>query len=422
MHVVVDADGGFDDVKAILYLLERPDVELLAVAVSGTGIAHCPEAARNIAGMLAMVGASEIPVACGRTTPLEGSNEAPIAFRNAADTLGGVYLPEVTGVDETDAVTLLRDTLQGAKDVVLLAIGPLTNVAEALEQDAALVDNIEMIYLMGGAVDVGGNVLYANPDAEFNIWADPRAATMVFATDVPITMIPLDATNAVPVTPYLYDVVAAHRDTSPATDFLAQYLDVSPLYGGMYHWDELAAVAVTDESVVTIEERRVAVIDEGGAAAGATVEADDGRSIRMATDADRELFEELFYRAVLRTGDTGVVAWAADATLSWDGVTCEYQGPDPLLDAMWIRIDNTSSAMIAWIVGSYAPGTTTDDWDDYVAGGADAPPAWWRQQSQIIVPAGAHDVWQVSAGADATALCVADTSRIWEVAGPRLSG
>ena len=186
-----------------------------------------------------------------------------------------------------------------------------------------------MMYLMGGAVDAGGNVFFADAaaDSEFNIWADPLAAQMVFETDIPITLVPLDATNHVPVTPYLYEAVEAHRDYSDVSRFTADYLEVSPLFGGMYHWDELAAVIAVDESVATLEER--SLIING---AGATVEDPSGRTTRVAIAADSGAFEAHFYSAIIGTADPDVAPWSADAVLTWDGSDCTYAGPDPLPD------------------------------------------------------------------------------------------
>ena len=284
----------------------------------GVGHGDCalPVAAENIAAMLTRSGLPRSQSHAAGRTPLEGSNAAPQAWRNVADTLGGVDLPEAPDLSDASATELLTETISGAGDVVLIAYRPLTNIAEAIDSDPTLVDHIEMLYLMGGAVDVGGNVLYANPDAEFNIWADPHAAAMVFATDIPITMIPLDATNALPVTPYLYEAVAAHRDASPVAAFMADYLDATPLQGGMHHWDELAAVAATDESVATIDERLLEVVETGGPSAGATVVSDSGRPVRVAVEADVELFERTFYEAILGTSETGIPEWEPDATLS----------------------------------------------------------------------------------------------------------
>lgn len=419
-QIVVDGDGAFDDVKAILYLLERPDVEVLAITVSGTGIAHCPAAAENMSAVLERIGAPSIPVACGRTTPLAGNNEAPETWRTAADNLSGVDLPDPRPFAGIAAPTLLAETISSSDNVVLVALGPLTNVAEAIEADPQLLDRVEMIYLMGGAVDVQGNVIYANPAAEFNIWADPRAAAIVFKTEVPITLVPLDATNAVPVTPYLYEAVAAHRDASAVSQFTADYLDATPLIGGLYHWDELAAVIATDESVATIQDRKLAVVEEGGADAGAIIEAADGRGVRVAVDADRQAFEDRFYEAIIGTSDTGLPAWEPDASLTWDGSTCTYQGPDSFPDRLIVQINNLGADPIAMITGTYAPGTTTADLEALRTTSNPGTPDWWTQRALFGVPTGAHDVWVVEGGPDITALCFLDNTRVWEIAGPRL--
>ena len=419
-HVIVDGDGAFDDVKAILYLLERPDIEVLAITVSGTGIAHCPMAAENMSAVLERIGAPEIPVACGRTTPFAGNNEAPEVWRTATDNLSDVELPVPRPLAGVAAPELLAETISSSDDVVLVALGPLTNVAEAVEVDPQVFESVEMIYLMGGAVDVPGNVIYANPAAEFNIWADPHAAAIVFNTDVPITLVPLDATNALPVTPYLYEAVAEHRDVSAVSQFTADYLDATPLIGGLYHWDELAAVIATDETVGTIEDRNLAVVEEGGAAAGATIESADGRAVRVVVDADRRAFEDHFYEAIIGTSNTGVAAWEPDASLTWDGTTCSYDGPDPLPGRLVVQINNLGADPVALITGSYAPGTTTADMEALRASGSTDTPEWWWQQAIIGVLTGAHDVWFVDGGDDVTVLCFLDNTRVWEIAGPRL--
>lgn len=421
--VVIDGDGAIDDIKAMLYLLERPDVEVLAVTMSGTGVGHCPEAAENASAVLERIDAPDIPVACGRSTPLAGDNEAPPEWRAAADTLGGVELPDPRPPADQDAAELLAETISAADEpVVLVALGPLTNVAEAVEADPSFLDHVEMIYLMGGAVDVGGNVLDANPAAEFNIWADPLAASIVFAADVPITLVPLDATNVVPVTPYLHDAVAAHRDASPVAGFMADHLDATPLLGGLYQWDELAAVIATDESVATFEDRNLAVVAEGGPTAGAIVEDVDGRPVRVAVDADRHAFEDHFYEAIIGTPDPDVPDWEPDATVTWDGRRCDYDGPDPLPERLMMQIDNTGAELVGLVTGTVAPGTSAEDVEAFAPSPGGAPPDWWTEQEVIGVPPGGRDVWPVTGGPEIVALCYVDPARFSQVAGPRPSG
>ncbi|MDJ0924149.1 MAG: nucleoside hydrolase [Acidimicrobiia bacterium] len=415
-RVIVDSDGAFDDIKAILYLLQQPDVEVVALTMSGTGIARCPAAAENTAAMLERIEAPEIPVACGRTTPLEGNNEAPAMWRDSADALGGVALPEPRPLSDLDAPALLADAIDSAgAGVVIVALGPLTNLAEAVEADPDVLDDVEMMYLMGGAVDVGGNVI-DHWDAEFNIWADPKAADIVFQTDIPITLVPLDATNAVPVTPYLYDVAAKHRDVSLVSQFVADYLEASPLFGGLYHWDELTAVVARDESVVTIEDRLLTINADG-----ATVEDPAGRSTRVATSADAAAFEDHFYQAIIGTGDTGVPAWEPDGVLTWDGTTCTYEGPDPLPNNFWIRLDNESDDFLLLVTGVYDAGTTRADFDAFLAAAEPGVPDWWLPSSQAFAGAWAHDVWPARGGVGMTGLCYVSPSQVWEVAGPKLT-
>jgi hypothetical protein len=318
---------------------------------------------------------------------------------------------------------LLAEVIEEAdRNVTLIALGPLTNVAEALDEAPDLLDKIEMMYLMGGAVDVGGNVFMftSSKTAEFNIWADPTAAAMVFATDVSITLVPLDATNDLPITPYLYEAVAANRDASPIATFLADYLDATPLLGGVYHWDELAAIAALDESVVTIEDRMLTIVTSPGTEEGGTVDDPNGRPVRVAVAADRASFERHFYEAMIGTADPAIAPWQPDAVLSWDGTSCAYDGPDPLPDEFFIRLDNTSDGFLAFVTGVYAPGTTRADFDAFVASGEVSPPDWWQTAGEIVTPAGGHEVWPASGGDGLTALCVIDPNRIWEIAGPRL--
>jgi len=420
--VVVDSDGGFDDIKAILYLLQQPDFEIVAMAMSGTGIAHCPAAAENTAAMLVRIGGPDIPVACGRSTPLKGDNAAPPAWRNSADTLGNVTLPEPPPLAEESAAELLVSTIEAApRNVTLVALGPLTNIAEAQQEEPDLLDKVDMVYLMGGAVDVGGNVFYGNAAAEFNIWADPTAAAQVFASDVPITLVPLDATNDLPVTPYLYEAVAAHRDATPIAGFLAEYLDATPLLGGIYHWDELAAVAAGDESVVTIEEHTLSVTTGPEGEEGVTIADPQGRPVRVAVAANRAAFEAHFYEAMLGVADPGIPAWEPDAVLSWDGATCTYEGPDPLPEEdFFIRIDNSSDGFVAFLTGVYNAGTTAEDLAASLANPG-PPPDWWLAGAEITAPAGGHEVWPVRGGSGLTALCYAGPSEVWEMAGVRLT-
>jgi hypothetical protein len=118
--VVVDTDMSTDDVLALAYLLGRRDVDLRAVAVSGTGIADCPEGARNARALLAYAGRGDVPVGCGRPDPLAGANGFPPEWRARADELFGLKLPAAPRGRIGDAVEVLRRAIESADGKVTI--------------------------------------------------------------------------------------------------------------------------------------------------------------------------------------------------------------------------------------------------------------------------------------------------------------
>jgi inosine-uridine nucleoside N-ribohydrolase len=164
--------------------------------------------------------------------------------------------------------------------------------------------NLEMITVMGGAVEVAGNVgsssSIENEVAEWNFYVDPRAAAEVFGSGAPITLVPLDATNDVPLTMQFYRRLERDRTTSVA-EFVYRVLAAQEEYvrlGSYYFWDPLAAAIATEEGLGTFQEMSLVVVEEEGAESGRTLESERGVIIRVAMTADRERFEALFLDAV----------------------------------------------------------------------------------------------------------------------------
>jgi len=185
--------------------------------------------------------------------------------------------------------------------VVLIALGPLTNVAEALQAAPGIIDNIEMIVIMGGAVDVPGNLQVPgfetdNTTAEWNIYIDPLAASIVFESGAPITLVSLDVTNHAPVTMAFYERLAGDRTTPPADFAYRVFSNVQAFIeaGGYYFWDPLTAGIAVDGSLCTAEERRLTVVTEEGPESGRTRESADGNPVQVCASIDRERFETLF--------------------------------------------------------------------------------------------------------------------------------
>jgi pyrimidine-specific ribonucleoside hydrolase len=292
-----------DDWMAILYLLQRPDVSVEAITITGTGEAHCEPGIQNALELAALAGQPDIPVSCGRETPLQGDHTFPGDWRTNVDSLAGLTLPDNPASPASQsAVELLTSMIQSSPSpMTVLTLGPLTNLAEALQDTPELKEEIEMVYIMGGAVDVPGNVGNSragidNPWADWNIYVDPHAASLVFQSGVPITVIPLDATNHAQVTNSFFKRIRDEHDTPEATfifDVLTQYQGYIQS-GGYYFWDPLAAAILTENSLSTFENRTLVVIEEEGPESGRTQVNENGASIRVAVRADGERFEQLF--------------------------------------------------------------------------------------------------------------------------------
>jgi len=294
--VVIDSDMIADDWMATLFLLNDTHFTVKAITVAGTGFADCDAGVQSALGLLALTDYGDVPVSCGAASPLVGNNAPPAEWRTTIETVNGLGLPDGGEPVEQDAVALFTSAIQDAPaPVTVLTLGPLTNVGAALEATPALAENIEMIYVMGGAVDVGGSsVTEENTAAEWNIFCDPHAARIVFESGAPITLVPLDATNEVPVTPEFVAQLDAKKST-PEAEFVAGLLAnnaESIASGSYYFWDPLAAVVMSDPNLVTLTPRDVTVIDIPGAPDDGRIKpVANGSEILVATAPDGDSLE-----------------------------------------------------------------------------------------------------------------------------------
>lgn len=319
-HVVVDTDLAFDDIMALLYLFQRDDVVIDAVTIAGTGEAHCDPGVRNANRLLALGGETDTPVACGRETPLQGANAFPQEWRTAVDDLSMLDLPEVDrGADPRGAVRLLLDTLDG--DGTLITLGPLTNVAMALRADPGFASRVPEFVAMAGAIDTGGNA--PSGVAEYNVWVDPLAAKEVIE-GMDVTLVPLDATDDVPFTPFFADTLGAHLASpeAQAADAIIAANQEIFLQGGYSFWDTLATALVFRPELATWSRARVLVTASLDAGAGWIDRWDEGAPVRFATAVPDPLAFEREYLSVL-TGETITdVRPDPTVTITFDGRRC----------------------------------------------------------------------------------------------------
>jgi inosine-uridine nucleoside N-ribohydrolase len=316
VSIVVDYSPTVSDVAALLYLTQQPNVNLLGVTLAGTGESHCEVGVANTAALLALVDVAQIPVACGPTDPVGPGHEWPADWRKAADELAGLSLPPSDETASEDAVDLLARLAAAAPEpITIVALGPLTNLAIALDRYPAFADDVAMIYTMGGAVDVPGNA--PGGQAEWNYYVDPASVNSVLESGIAVTMIPLDATDHVPMTAAWFGLLSDHHTTAAAGAVFDLHVEARPFELGFFFWDELAAAVSLDESLVTLEERAVS-IDIAGDSSGRTRNDPNGVVVRIAVDADRARFEGelltgLNAGAALPAGNTAAGAEVPDA-------------------------------------------------------------------------------------------------------------
>lgn len=277
LPVFVDTDGGIDDVAALWYLLDHPQVELVGISIVW-GNVGLEQAGANVCRVLAAAGRPDVPVALGTPAAFGPAPEiGPATGIHGRDGLGEVGMDEAPfGPGREPASDLLvRSVSSRPGEVTLLTLGPLSNVALVLDAEPGFARAVGSVVVMGGSARVGGNAL---PSAEANIAHDPEAAAAVVLADwaAPPHLVGLDATLRATLRDSELDL--AREERTAAASFLAAPLAFYAERGGAFceegtfpcH-DLLAAVSITDPAVV--DEVLVPLgVDTGGSAAwGATI-------------------------------------------------------------------------------------------------------------------------------------------------------
>ena len=188
--ILLDCDPGLDDALALLLAHGDPNVELVGVTTVG-GNVGLSRTTRNALALREYLHFEKVPVAAGAGQPLSGEvREASHVHGESG--LGSAVLPEpVLAADERHAVDFIIETLRATPGAIhLVATGPLTNIALALQKEPAIARWVASFTIMGGSFTRGN----ATPAAEFNIYADPEAARVVFDADWQVLMIGLDLT------------------------------------------------------------------------------------------------------------------------------------------------------------------------------------------------------------------------------------
>lgn len=281
IKVIIDTDVDFDDYMAMVYLLQNPDVEVVAICVTGCGAVHLSKGVSHVANLLTLFGkaAQSIPVLKGAKAPLRYSNVFPESVRSDADIHYDAPFPSVNPHPNIhNAQDWLSNYFLNTHDTVtILSIGGGTNFGTLFlsAQSNALLkskiqSHISQIVMMGGNLleqyikpgatgnieaTLGNDVYYQNKVAEWNIFIDPLGAKIMFEFGIPIRLIALNATNEVPIEPSFVEKLNAIN--TPQAQFVSAVLAFPANAAGvgtfLSFWDPLAACTITNPSLVTTQ-------------------------------------------------------------------------------------------------------------------------------------------------------------------------
>ena len=183
-HFLIDTDTASDDAVALIMALRAPDVEVVAITTVA-GNVGVEQATRNALYTVELCGAT-VPVFAGAAKPLHRPLQDATWF-HGKDGLGDRgYAPALINPASGDAVEVILDSVDKYPDMELVTLGPLTNIALALERRPSMARQLQRCVLMGGAPCCVGNV---TPAAEYNIWTDPEAARIVLRSGMPVDLI-----------------------------------------------------------------------------------------------------------------------------------------------------------------------------------------------------------------------------------------
>ena len=265
--IILDCDPGLDDAIAILTAAHFGDLVGITTVNGNVGIDHTTHNAL----VTAQIAGLDAPVHRGAARPLIAPTMDAARIHGATG-LGDVALPDLERSEASgDAVAFLCDTARSVDDLHLVAVGPLTNVALALRRDPGLRSRLAGLTIMGGGAHAGN----VTPVAEFNVWADPEAAAIVFSEAAPVTMVGLDVTHKVLLGG---DEAARMRAAgTPAAEFAASLLEFAydrcreyGLEAAPVH-DATAVIAVTHPHLFRQSSHPVAVELHGEHTRGMTV-------------------------------------------------------------------------------------------------------------------------------------------------------
>ncbi len=305
-HFLIDTDTASDDAVALMMALNYADVQIEAITVVG-GNVPVDQGVQNALYTVELCG-KQVPVYRGLAKPIMRPLQ-PAQYVHGQDGMGDIGLPLAGRIPaQGDGVTTIIDTVHRfAGDITLVTLGPLTNVAVALLKDPSIAGKVKECVVMGGTGQGYGNV---TPVAEYNIWADPEAAKIVFESKLPLKMVGWDVSRTY-ATFDSQEAERLRRVGTPLAEFcvdiqknVLQFCLQKTKLDGFDLPDPIAMAVALDSAVATLTRRRFVTIEtDSELCRGQTVVdhlmiTGQEPNVEVVLEASRERFLRILYEAV----------------------------------------------------------------------------------------------------------------------------
>ena len=303
LKLIIDTDPGIDDAMAILYAIAAPEIDLLGLTTV-FGNVTTPKATRNALYLLEQAGI-EIPVAEGLHLPRILPPFPPTSGVHGAEGFGtlAVPTPQRRALVETAPEYLVRMARAHQGELLLCPIGPLTNIAAAMELDPSFCSNLKGMVVMGGSLREGGNI---TPAAEANFYHDPHAADFVLRHGCNITLVGLDVTNRV-ICPRSFFVRLASESPKMGgllhdmAEFYIDFYETVGKFAGCGMHDPSALVACIAPELFTTEPHALRVTLSGDRSGEMiTVANSTAQAVNVCTDVQAEAVKQNFFKNVAK--------------------------------------------------------------------------------------------------------------------------
>ena len=303
-----------DDSMALMLALQSPELEILGITTVA-GNDSLERATSDVLRMLEIAQQPDIPVYVGSNMPLvhEASDFARENYGNwYSDEMPpmptGGY-PTISARDDSAVSFMVKTVMEKPKQITILAIGPLTNIAQAIRAERDFAANVKQLIIMGGAIaalpDGAGNI---TPNAEYNFWVDPEAAYVTLRSGIPIELSPLNVSRKSALTKEWYEELVAIDNpfTALLKEALGQRFERNP-ERSFFMYDQIAVASLIDPTLVTTEPLIVDVNIEHGISYGVSVGgreswpgAEGAKRINVQHELDWPRFIEMFIQRVQR--------------------------------------------------------------------------------------------------------------------------